>query len=152
MNYNQTDYPSEININLTYEKEIISIQIANQLGEAPELKTVHERQMHFVILSNNLEVYKHLHAKNHGNGLFTINQKLDLGTYTVFIDITPVHDNYVIEPIKLQVGDKVTYTKTLDKDTQWEKYNHDIKIKLEPVESRIHERIPLEFKMYGKKP
>ena len=48
---------------------------------------MHEKE-HFVLVSNDMEKYYHLHPQKH-EGLFIINQQLEPGTYQAFVDVTP---------------------------------------------------------------
>lgn len=85
---------SEVKVNVTYKEGKIFIALEDNTGKAPELALAHEKEMHFIMVSNDLEQYYHLHPEKEQEGLYTINQPLMDGTYKAFVDITPKEKAY----------------------------------------------------------
>jgi len=53
-------------------------------------ETVHERDLHLIVVSSDLKKFSHLHPKNLGNGVFSIRTSLgDPGKYKLYADYKP---------------------------------------------------------------
>ncbi|MFC0559714.1 hypothetical protein [Halalkalibacter alkalisediminis] len=96
-----TDSESTLEVELTYTDDTITISMLNQDGNIPELAVTHEKLMHLIIISNDLETFIHLHPEQTEEGTFVIEPSLEHTDYQAFIDIKPVNDVYVTEPITL---------------------------------------------------
>ncbi|PAI42919.1 hypothetical protein APW65_15005 (plasmid) [Staphylococcus aureus] len=62
------------------------------------LDTMHEKEMHFVLVSNDMEKYYHLHPQKKHEGLFIIQKIKHLQTMTNLMSITIDKSNYNITP------------------------------------------------------
>lgn len=101
--------------------------------------------MHFVLVSNDMEKYYHLHPQKKHEGLFIINQQLEPGTYQAFVDVTPKNHVYSVHPIELQIGDKITSTTSLNSDKNWVKVNKGVHVTLNSISAKEDEHVPLTF-------
>src|SRR5690625_3854682 len=115
-NHHNHQEESEIKTNVTYQDEIISIELEDHEGAAPKLAIEHEKEMHFIMVSNDLEEYYHLHPEKEQGGLYTINQPLSDGTYQAFIDIVPEGKTYQPDPNTVQIGTSETNKTSLEKE------------------------------------
>mgnify|MGYP006926383641 FL=1 len=96
MNHNHEYHSNkpEIKANVVYRDGNIEITLEDEFNNAPLLDTMHEKEMHFVLVSNDMEKYYHLHPQKKHEGLFIINQQLEPGTYQAFVDVTPKNHVY----------------------------------------------------------
>jgi major membrane immunogen (membrane-anchored lipoprotein) len=69
----------------------ISIKIQDKDGKPiDKFDTVHEKQMHFIIVSKDLSFFNHIHPDYKGNGEFTVTTQFPTaGEFKVIADITP---------------------------------------------------------------
>jgi hypothetical protein len=69
----------------------ITIKIQDKDGKPiDKFDTVHEKQMHFIIVSKDLSFFNHIHPDYKGNGEFTVTTQFPTaGEYKVIADITP---------------------------------------------------------------
>ncbi|MBP1964289.1 hypothetical protein [Paenibacillus aceris] len=69
----------------------IMIKIQSKDGKAiDKFDTVHEKQMHFIIVSKDLSIFNHIHPDYKGNGEFTVTTQFPTsGEFKVIADITP---------------------------------------------------------------
>lgn len=69
----------------------IAIKIQDKNGKPiDKLDTVHEKQMHVIIVSKDLTFFNHIHPDNKGNGEFTVTTQFPTaGEFKVIADITP---------------------------------------------------------------
>ena len=105
---------STLEVNLTYTEDTITVSILNQGGMVPELAVTHEKLMHLILISNDLESYIHLHPEQTEEGTFVIEHSLEHTNYQVFVDLKPVHDVYVTEPIALDPNPESHQHSTLE--------------------------------------
>lgn len=112
----------------------------------------HEKEMHFILISNDLEEYYHLHPEKEEEGRFRVNQALEDGTYQAFVDIVPETKAYTPAPNLLQVGTEETAKAHLHADNEWTKEVEGKTVTLEEVEAIAGEEVPLNFDMHGEQP
>lgn len=143
---------SEVKTRVAYDNEIISIKIEDSTGTAPELAVQHEKEMHFIMVSNDLEEYYHLHPEKNQKGIYVVNQPLDDGTYQAFVDIAPEGKAYQVTPNTIQVGTDETVKADLNRKDSWTKEVHGKTVTLKDVEVKADEAVPLVFYMHGEDP
>ncbi len=69
----------------------LSLRLTDGYG-APvsELKVVHEKKLHLIMVREGLDVFAHLHPESEGEGLFGITVVFPVpGTYVLYADFTP---------------------------------------------------------------
>lgn len=96
---------SEVDTDVSYEDGVLRIELSDELGEAPELLENHTKQMHLIIVSNDLEDFIHLHPEQLEEGSFAEEVLLNDGYYNAFVDIDPKEKKYTPEANQLIVGD-----------------------------------------------
>ncbi|WP_249260965.1 hypothetical protein [Virgibacillus pantothenticus] len=124
----------------------------DHIGNPPVLAVQHEKEMHFIIVSNDLEKYYHLHPEKEQQGLYTVKQVLNDGTYQAFVDIATEDRAYQVTPNTLQVGTKETSKANLDGMDNWTIERNGKRVTLSDVEAKVEEEVPLVFDMHGEKP
>lgn len=95
---------SKVVTNVEYEEGLIVIDVKDKDQNSPELEISHEKIMHLIIVSADLEDYYHLHPEEKGNGVYTLKFDLPENSYKAFVDIKPKNLAYQIIPIELHVG------------------------------------------------
>ncbi|GLO65064.1 hypothetical protein [Oceanobacillus kimchii] len=143
---------SEVKTNVTYENEGFAIALEDDTGAAPELAVEHEKEMHFIVISNDLEEYYHLHPEKVEEGTFRASQDLEEGTYQAFVDIVPKNKAYQAAPNPLQIGAVETAKASLNPEDDWTKEIDGKTVTLEEVEAIAGEEVPLVFDTHGEQP
>ncbi|WHZ00032.1 hypothetical protein [Peribacillus simplex] len=95
---------SEVVTNVKYEEGIIIIDAKDKDQNPPNLQISHEKIMHLIIVSADLEDYYHLHPEEKGNGVYTLKFDLPENSYKAYVDIKPKNLAYQVSPIELHVG------------------------------------------------
>ncbi|MCM3759137.1 hypothetical protein M3197_17010 [Sporosarcina aquimarina] len=95
---------SEVTANVVYEEGVITIELKDKQDNAPELEISHEKEIHFIIVSSDLQEYYHKHPKKQSDGIYTMKMELTDNEYKAFVDIAPTKLSYKVSPINLQVG------------------------------------------------
>ncbi|WP_054860587.1 hypothetical protein [Gracilibacillus sp. JCM 18860] len=142
---------SEIKTDVTYENGKILIKLEDNNGKPPELAIQHKKEMHFIIISNDLEKYYHLHPVKEQQGIYSVEQVLSDGTYQAFVDITPENKAYQIKPNTLQVGIRATSKVTLGKKDSWTKESGGKTVTLNAGNAVVGKEVPLVFDTQGEK-
>ncbi|HLR22939.1 MAG TPA: hypothetical protein VK100_04355 [Pseudogracilibacillus sp.] len=142
----------EIKTNVTYDNGKILIKVEDNIGNPPVLAVQHEKEMHFIIVSNDLEKYYHLHPTKEQPGLYVANKDLNDGTYQAFVDIEPENKTYKVTPNTLQVGTNETSKTNLEGMDNWTKERDGKTVTLGDVDATIGEEVPLVFDTHGEKP
>ncbi|MFA1822177.1 hypothetical protein ACDX78_18670 [Virgibacillus oceani] len=143
---------SEIKTNITYENEEFFIALEDDTGAAPELAVEHEKEMHLIVISNDLEEYYHLHPEKEKEGIFRASQDLNEGTYQAFVDIVPINKEYQATPNLVQIGAGETAKTSLNAEEDWTIEIDGMTVTLEEVEAIVGEEVPLVFDTHGEQP
>jgi hypothetical protein len=69
-----------------------------------DLEINHEKLMHLIVVSSDLNVYKHLHPVSNEPGIFKVEHGLEEGEYKVFVDIKPKNLAYEVQSIEFIMG------------------------------------------------
>lgn len=96
---------SEVTPIVSYTNGVFTIALKDKSGEPfDELVLSHEKLMHFIVVSDDLTQYYHLHPERKKAGEYQVPISLQNGGYKVFVDIKPYNKNYHVEPIAVKVG------------------------------------------------
>ncbi len=95
---------NEINIAVDYKGNFLYLHLTDKEGNAPQLAVSHEKILHLMIVSADLEQYYHLHPIDKGNGHFQQEISLEDGLYKIIVDVNPINLGYQVTPIDLHVG------------------------------------------------
>ncbi|MBM7634021.1 hypothetical protein [Geomicrobium sediminis] len=144
---------SEIQTEVTYDNERIQIDLMDDEGNAPELEVTHEKEMHLIVVSEDLETFIHHHPEKESEGTFYVDTSLDHGRYKAFVDIQPKDKDYVIEANDLVVGDHPTTEEAaLTVDTSMTKERSDKTVTLNASGLEVGEEATLAFDLHGEEP
>lgn len=59
-----------MNISVDYQGNLLNLHLTDKEGNAPQLEVSHEKILHLMIVSADLEQYYHLHPMDKGRGYF----------------------------------------------------------------------------------
>lgn len=88
----------EVQVTTTYNSGIVTVKVRDLHNMAVSLAETHEKRMHLVIVSADLETFLHVHPVENDSGDFEVKLELPPGRYLAFADINPVGMTYVIKP------------------------------------------------------
>lgn len=82
-----------------------AIEISDASGEPiSDFEITHEKLLHLIVVSDNFQVYRHLHPEYKGNGRFELNASLpEAGNYTLFADYKPQDKSGQVSLMKLSI-------------------------------------------------
>lgn len=96
---------SQIKVNVSYVNGIIKLSLVDDEGYAPKLALNHDKLIHLIIVSEDLNEFFHLHPVQKDSHSFQQEITLTGSSYRAFVDINPKGKNYIIEPIPFSAGD-----------------------------------------------
>lgn len=139
--------PTEVFTNVTYTDGKLLIEIKDDKGNVPRLSISHEKEIHVIVVSNDLTVYKHIHPEKQSEGLFVAYEDLEPGLFQVFVDISPEGKHYTIKPNAVHVDKVETEKASLTHELHWEKEIKEKKIQLEKREMVVNKTMNLTFNL-----
>jgi hypothetical protein len=142
---------SEVVTNVKYEDGFIIIDVKDKDQKSPELEISHEKIMHLIIVSADLDDYYHLHPEEKGNGIYTLKFDLPENSYKAFVDIKPKNLAYQVSPIELHVGKGhgEHEENSLKVDTNLTKTINEKTVELTTTELGINKDVTLSFDTKG---
>lgn len=109
---NHNEHESDTNVEgdvqplIQLENEEIIITLKNKQGEmVSDLEVNHEKLLHLIVVSSDLNEYKHLHPETDEPGIFKVKHNLKPGEYKAFIDIKPKDLAYNVLPVPFVIGE-----------------------------------------------
>ncbi|GAE31976.1 hypothetical protein [Halalkalibacter hemicellulosilyticus] len=96
---------SEVKVHIHQDHQKLIIHVEDEEGDVPELIETHEKLMHLILVSEDLEDFHHFHPEEGESGTFEKETDLPDGHYYAFVDINPEGKSYVIEPQEVMIGD-----------------------------------------------
>src|SRR5699024_12859478 len=78
---------SEVQPEVTYSNGELVIELKDKNGKVPELEVSHEKMMHLIVMSSDLDDYHHLHPEDKEYGKYIIKIDLHVGDYQVLVII-----------------------------------------------------------------
>lgn len=145
---------SEVHTIFAYDGKVMELEFEDKEGNpVTELEINHEKLVHLIVVSNDLEDYYHFHPTEVEAGKFQFEYTLSDGNYRVFGDIKPIGYEYHAEPIPLLVGkdDSHAHTELLP-DTDFTKEQDGITVTMKPEEFPVGTSITLDFVIEGAEP
>lgn len=101
----ENEVNSTIDVDVEYQDNLFTVMLVDENGEVPSLEMNHEKIMHLILVSDDLESFIHLHPEQMSDGTFTVGVELENRSYQVFVDIVPTNGTYQVEPISLNGED-----------------------------------------------
>lgn len=146
---------SEVITKVTYKGGKLQVRVEDQDGNVPELRETHERLMHLIVVSYDLEKYYHYHPVEVTEGVFETDVDLEDGHFYVFVDIVPKEKKYITYPIGFTVGEHShdsMDTATLTPDDNLIKSVDGKEVELKYSYLVAGEHVTLTFDLKGKSP
>ncbi|MGE6719856.1 hypothetical protein ACQKGD_21210 [Peribacillus frigoritolerans] len=106
-NHHDTTVENEIKITVSYSNKVLRLSLEDDEGNAPELGLNHEKLLHLIIVSEDLNEYFHLHPVQKDDQTFEQEITLTGYSFKAFVDINPKGKNYSIKPISVPIGDNI---------------------------------------------
>ena len=141
---------NEINVSVSYKDNLITIYIENIDDIKTPIKLVknHEKFMHLIIVSEDLNDFFHLHPEKVDANHFE--QEINLSNekkYKAFVDIIVEGKDYVIKPIAVNSSNKNEQKSPLKLDTLNKKEIQGYYIEMEHGHFMVNKTIELKFKI-----
>lgn len=144
----QQQQASEVKSTVEYKDGKLYIRLTDSSNQpVNDLEINHEKLMHFIIVSEDLQQYYHVHPTKAGDGKFEVALPLQEGTYKAFIDIKPKDLTYHVEPVVVQVGNTADHhhETALTPETQFTKTMDGKTVTMKPGSFKAGEPITLSF-------
>jgi hypothetical protein len=147
---------SEVTADVELEGGTLTVSLKDNKG-APmdDLEVSHEKLMHLILISEDLEVFKHLHPEKESPGVFKADADLEEGMYQAFVDIKPRKLPYVNEPHPVMVGEHAGHGDThvhLQPEEEWTKEQDGYTVTLHADNFSVKENVVLNFDIEGAEP
>ncbi|WP_088051937.1 hypothetical protein [Virgibacillus dakarensis] len=147
---------SEVKVQADYHDGHIIIRVRDDKGEGVELEDTHEKKMHLIVVSNDLQTFLHVHPIEKEASLFEVWVELEPGGYFAFVDINPKAKSYSIEPLLITVGSgssrHIHGMNKLLEDVKLTKVVNGKKATLSHTELNSGEPVSLSFNLNGETP
>jgi hypothetical protein len=123
--------PKEVTLNQQTE---LSFAIKSSSGEiVKNLKVMHEKQMHLLIVSSDLSEFYHLHPEVQSDGTFKVPYAFpNGGKYKIFVDIALPDGKQVVHTTEVVVKGESQPTEKLVADEKFEQSIGGIKVVMKP--------------------
>lgn len=147
---------SEVQADVKLDGEEMTITLTDLDGNPMDnLEVNHEKLMHLIVISKDLEQFQHLHPEKVSEGVFTAKADLEEGMYQAFVDIKPSELEYVNEPHPVMVGKHSSHEDDhvhLEPETEWTKEQGDYNVTLDVNNFSVKENVVLSFNIEGAEP
>lgn len=130
----KVEFSTEPNEVKKEEQANLFFTVKNSKGEIiKDLKIVHEKPMHLIVVSGDLSEFYHLHPEVQADGSFKVPFAFpNGGKYQLFVDVTTPDDKQVIRSIDLEVKGEIPTNEPLKVDEKLEKAIGGIRVEMKP--------------------
>jgi hypothetical protein len=130
----------------TFQNGVLSLHVMDDEGLAPKIELTHEKLIHLIVVSNDLNEFYHLHPKQVSEHEFKVDvPSSSSSSYTAFVDILPVGKNYYIKPIRLNNFGEQNRVANLKKDNSFKKEVDGKMVELDMNQLKVNEEITMSF-------
>lgn len=150
---------NDITITITYQDPILKIHLEDQEGNPPDLLQTHEKYMHLIVVSNDLQEFYHVHPEIVDEHTYEVNLALSSQVYKAFVDINPNGKQYLIEPNTIEINKENHYIHThqnsmnsLKVDQEKLKEISGKKVELTHDPFKVGKDVTLHFDLKGETP
>lgn len=108
--------------------------VKNGKGEiVRDLQIVHEKPMHLLVVSDDLDEFYHLHPEVQSDGVYKASFAFpNGGNYKLYADFTPLDSAQIVQNFPLRVNGNERVAKELKVDEKFEKTVENLRIVLKP--------------------
>lgn len=150
------DASSEVEADVQLDGEELTITLTDLEGNPmDDLEVNHEKLMHLIVISEDLEVFQHLHPEKVSEGVFKTSADLEEGMYQAFVDIKPGKLKYVNEPHPVMAGEHAGHEEGhvhLESESSWTKEQGGFGVTLDVDNFSVKENVVLSFEIEGAEP
>ncbi|WP_139364951.1 hypothetical protein [Sutcliffiella halmapala] len=147
---------SEVTTNVELKDGVITVSLEDKQGKPmDELEVNHEKLLHLIVISEDLENFYHLHPEKQGPGEFTVQADLEDGMYQAFVDIKPSNLEYMVEPKPVMIGGHEEHGGEhvhLKPETNWQKEIDEYLVTLDVASFSMKKNVVLSFEIEGATP
>ncbi len=132
------------------EQANLFFTVKNGNGEVVrDLKIVHEKPMHLIAVSGDLNEFYHLHPEPQKDGSFKVPFAFaNGGKYQLFVDVTTPDNKQIIRSIDLEVKGEIPPNEPFTVDAKFEKAAGGIRVEMKPDGELIAgKELLLDFKV-----
>ena len=136
----------DVEVSASFHNGVLSLHVMDSEGNPIRLEPTHEKLMHLIVVSTDLNEFYHLHPKQVSEHEFKVDIPLSSSSYTAFVDIMPSGKNYHIRPIRLnESGQQRNISAHLKADLDYLKVIDGKMVELIFNPLRVKEDIVLSF-------
>ena len=136
-----------VEVSATFQNGGLNLHVMDDKGLAPKLELTHEKLMHLIVVSNDLNEFYHLHPKQVSEHEYRVDVPLSNSSYTAFVDILPVGKNYHIKPIRINNLSEQNTFANLKKDNSLKKEVDGKMVELDISPLKVLEEITMKFQI-----
>ncbi|WP_139785657.1 hypothetical protein [Cytobacillus gottheilii] len=150
----KTGTGSEVVPKVSYVNGELIIELRDRHNQIPKLEVSHEKYMHLIVVSSDLEQYHHLHPQQAGEGVYKKEVHLAPNSYKAFVDIAPAELQYEVTPIEFHAGEghHGHSESKLAADTDFVKTINGKAVELTPHTFEVNKEIAFHFDVKDEKP
>ena len=133
------------------EQAKLIFTVKNSKGEAVKnLQAVHEKPMHLLIVSEDLDEFYHEHPEEQADGTYLVNFNFkNGGKYTLFADFTPLDSEQVVQNFPIIVSGNVRAAKELKPDEKFEKTVGNLRVAMSADRDFVsNKELALSFQVF----
>ncbi|MBB6451847.1 hypothetical protein HNQ94_000268 [Salirhabdus euzebyi] len=146
---------NEVDVSVSNVKNNLSIYIEDKDKRAVKLVKNHEKLMHLIIVSSDLQEFYHLHPTQVDEKTFHAQIQLkDNKAYQAFVDVMVEGKSYLIRPIRIANSKEnhEDYKSSLELDSSNSKDIQGVNIELESSPFVVGKKVELNFKIADRIP
>ena len=140
---NPTEVKAGENTNLMFT-------VKNDKGETvKDLQTVHEKPIHLLVVSDDLDEFYHLHPEVQADGIYKVSFDFpNGGNYKLYADFTPLDSAQVVQNFPLKVSGTERAKVALTADEKFEKTIDGLRVTMKPdAELASNKELLLDFQV-----
>ncbi len=125
--------------------------VKNSKGETVrDLQIVHEKPMHLLVVSEDLDEFYHLHPEVQSDGVYKTSFAFpNGGKFKLYTDFTPLDSSQIVQNFSLQVSGNERAAKELKPDEKFEKTVDNLRVVLKPDGDLIsNKEMMLDFQVF----
>ncbi len=112
---------------------------------ADDLKTTHEKKMHFLMVRDDMTGYQHLHPE-YKDGKWSVSTDVpEVGDYQLYVDIEPIEEKPVVLRVPVTIGSKTAQKNFPTPNSDQSATTDGVQVSLEAEDLQTKAEVPLTF-------